>query len=231
MSQTIHHRLHILEAADWKDGVITLLAPSSPYRPWRYAFGEARAGDDAFTGWRLDDEKAERVILAVHEVKVYGSPYNRCGHSSLVAARTLLQFGGNCRGCGAAIDLSAPDARDLVHVHTVDPSRRRDPHNPIRTPEDAGKRWLDPLRSIAMDWPGVICRDCREDMRDGGFTSLMDFVFARHPQCPQCGGRRSRRIHYGMPADPQSWAPWISMGGCCVSDEDWHCDLCGYEWE
>lgn len=39
MAQTIHHRLHILEAADWMDGVITLLEPRSPYRPWRYAFG------------------------------------------------------------------------------------------------------------------------------------------------------------------------------------------------
>ena len=47
MTKSIHHRLHILEAADWKDGVITLLDPSSPYRPWRYAFGETRPGDCA----------------------------------------------------------------------------------------------------------------------------------------------------------------------------------------
>lgn len=123
MSQTIHHRLHILEAADWKDGIITLLEPRSPYQPWRYAFGESRPGDyaivvlgtdpvsvvtrlaridhegglggavlglhgadlvdlatlamvldlsDAFVSWRLDDDDAERVILAIHESPVYG---------------------------------------------------------------------------------------------------------------------------------------------------------------
>lgn len=30
-----HHRLHVLESTDWKDAVITLLEPRSPYRPWR----------------------------------------------------------------------------------------------------------------------------------------------------------------------------------------------------
>ena len=143
MPQTIHHRLHILEAADWKAGVITLLEPRSPYRPWRYAFGEARPGDyailvlgtdpasvltvlarvgdegglsgalvnrgysadvvdlttlammldlgdSAFSSWRIDDDDAERVILALHESPVYGEPCYRWGHSSTVAARNLL---------------------------------------------------------------------------------------------------------------------------------------------
>jgi hypothetical protein len=194
MPQTIHHRLHILEAADWKAGVITLLAPSSPYRPWRYAFGEARPGDyallvlgtdpqsvltvlarvddegslsgallgmsryradlfelatlastldlggEAFTGWRLDDDAAERVILAVHETRVHGDPYHWYGHSSLAAARNLLRFNGRCQICDTAIDLTAPDARDQIHVHTADQSRRPDPHPPIRTPDDSGRR-------------------------------------------------------------------------------------------
>jgi hypothetical protein len=128
MPQTVHHRLHILEAADWKDGVITLLASGSPYRPWRYAFAEARPGDhamlvlrtdpvsvltvlarvgdddvfggamldvrrrradvvelsalsmtlnlndNAFTSWRLDDDDAEAVILAIHDSQLAGDP-------------------------------------------------------------------------------------------------------------------------------------------------------------
>ena len=45
MTQTITERLHIVEGSDWKDAVIALLEPDSPYQPWRYAFGEAHVGD------------------------------------------------------------------------------------------------------------------------------------------------------------------------------------------
>ncbi len=45
MTQTVTERLHIIEGADWKDAVITLLEDRSPYRPWRYGFGEAQVGD------------------------------------------------------------------------------------------------------------------------------------------------------------------------------------------
>ncbi|WP_101948018.1 hypothetical protein [Mycobacterium sp. 3519A] len=45
MTQTITERLHIVEGSDWKDAIIALLEPESPYRPWRHGFGEAHAGD------------------------------------------------------------------------------------------------------------------------------------------------------------------------------------------
>jgi hypothetical protein len=45
MTQTITERLHIVEGSDWKDAVIALLESRSPYRPWRYGFGEAHQGD------------------------------------------------------------------------------------------------------------------------------------------------------------------------------------------
>lgn len=35
-------RVHILQADDWTAGVITLLAPASPYRPWCHPAGGAR---------------------------------------------------------------------------------------------------------------------------------------------------------------------------------------------
>lgn len=45
-----HHRLHVLQSVDWKDAVITLLEPRSPYRPWRDGPDEAQEGDTvAFT--------------------------------------------------------------------------------------------------------------------------------------------------------------------------------------
>jgi hypothetical protein len=43
--QTITERLHIVEGSEWKDAVIALLEPESPYRPWRLGFGEAHADD------------------------------------------------------------------------------------------------------------------------------------------------------------------------------------------
>lgn len=284
MTQTIHHRLHILEAADWKDGVITLLEPRSPYRPWRYAFAAARPGDYAliilgtdpvsaltvlprisdegfggamasvrghgvdlvdvstlarvrdleanlFTTWRLDDEDAERVILALHESRVLGDPYDRLGHSSLVAARNLLRFSGTCHGCGDEIDLREDDARDRVHVHTVAPPRRPEPDSPIRSSGDGPVRCASPwLRDTATDWPAVICRRCRDTMRDSGRDNFIEFRFAVHPQCPYCGGRRTQRIQYGMPADPWAWGPWLAIGGCCPKDDDWRCTLCDHEW-
>jgi hypothetical protein len=45
VTQSITERLHIIEGSDWKDAVIALLEPRSPYRPWRYGFGEAHEGD------------------------------------------------------------------------------------------------------------------------------------------------------------------------------------------
>ncbi|MCV7416515.1 alkylphosphonate transporter [Mycolicibacterium litorale] len=67
-------------------------------------------------------------------------------------------------------------------------------------------------------------------MRDGGFTSFLDFRFAENPQCPRCGGRRTQDIVYGMPVDPESWEPWLSMGGCCPTDERQYCTLCDHSW-
>ena len=45
MTQTGIDRLHIVEGTDWKDALIALLDDRSPYRPWRYGFGEAHEGD------------------------------------------------------------------------------------------------------------------------------------------------------------------------------------------
>lgn len=285
MSQTINHRLHVLEARDWKDGVITLLEPRSPYRPWRYAFGESRPGDyavmvlgtdpatvltvlaridhdgglggavldtrrysrnlvdlttlamvldlgDAFTSWRFDDDDAERMILALHESGVHGSPFGEWGHSSVVAARNLLKFNGKCDGCGRPIDLSGDDGRDQVHVHTVDPLSRPEPDSPIRTPDgsDGRRSFRSGLRESAPDWPAVLCRDCRDRMRNGNHRSFVDFQFAQHPDCTHCGARRTQVIQYGMPAGPDCWGPWVSIGGCVLKDDKWKCEVCHHRW-
>jgi hypothetical protein len=45
MKQHVTERLHIAEGIDWKAAIVALLESRSPYRPWRYGFGEARKGD------------------------------------------------------------------------------------------------------------------------------------------------------------------------------------------
>src|SRR6476661_3261240 len=61
--------------------------------------GDAVDLSDAFLRWRVDDDDAEGVILALHEIPVHGGPQN----SAVAAARNLLRFGGDCHGCGAYI--------------------------------------------------------------------------------------------------------------------------------
>lgn len=65
MSQTTRPRLHVLEAADWKAGIITLLEPSSPYRPWRYGFAEARPGDYAILVLGTDPVSVVTVLARI----------------------------------------------------------------------------------------------------------------------------------------------------------------------
>ena len=81
MPQTIRHRLHILEAAYWKAGVITLLAPSSPYRPWRYAIGEVRPGDYALLALGTDPQSVLTVLARVDdEGTLSGALLGMSGH-------------------------------------------------------------------------------------------------------------------------------------------------------
>ncbi|GAA2531782.1 hypothetical protein [Mycolicibacterium diernhoferi] len=275
-----------MEAADWKDGVITLLEPDSPYRPWRYAFGDSRPGDysvmvlgtdpvsvltllgridhegglggalfndhwvgssnlvdlatlamvldldDAFTTWRFTDDDAERVILALHESRARGGPFLRWGHSSVSAARILLNFNGKCDSCDEEIDLRGIDARDRMHIHTADPLPRPTPHSPIRPVDHPGRYrpYRASLRDEVRDWPAVLCRRCHVRMRNGNFSSFIDFRFAQHPECRECGGARTQRIAYGEPVSPDYFGPWVYLGGCVEGADDWHCDNCEHEW-
>lgn len=263
-------RLHLVQSDDWKDAVITLLEPCSPYRPWRCGTTTARQGDlvayvldtdpasvltetarvgasgspldAAFErplykptiielstlamlvdlhmtvdeAWQLDGEDAINLDRALDDCR-YISPASRFGHNSMAAARTMLQYRGSCEGCGTSIDLARPEARDELVVHTVDPYVRPKPFE-------------FPLRAGQMDWPAVICRPCRDRMVVDGFTRFVDFQFASHPLCPQCGLRRTRAIFYGEPSEPWNIRPWQYAAGCCRSRETWICDGCDHMW-
>ena len=45
MELSTNHRVRIAQSTDWKDAVITLLEPRSPYQPWHYGTTEAQEDD------------------------------------------------------------------------------------------------------------------------------------------------------------------------------------------
>ncbi len=45
MEQPQTQQLHVIQSSDWKDAVITVLAPASPYRPWRTEAVDISEGD------------------------------------------------------------------------------------------------------------------------------------------------------------------------------------------
>jgi hypothetical protein len=248
--------MRIVEANDWKDAAITLLEPRSPYRPWTsgaeplgaeepvlavlrtdplsvlttigYADAEGTASFGRYTrldlldvstliliadisgscdprrNWVLDDLTAEDVEQALEDLRYREDPFTRFGHTSLAAARILLQSRGICGGCDKNIDLRGLAARDRIHIHTVDlPPRGKEPDN----------------------WPALLCTRCRDKIGD----NLLDFRFARHPQCPKCHARRTLKALYGLPVSPYV-EPWKYLAGCCIADEQWTCSECGHRW-
>jgi len=89
----------------------------------------------------------------------------------------------------------------------------------------------DDLRA-GRDVPALICAACATAMAEGGFTSVVDFVFSTRPACPVCSAHRASQIGYGLPTRDSfvNMPPWQHSGGCCVGPEQWRCRECGHEW-
>jgi hypothetical protein len=184
--------------------------------------------------WQLRGDDAVQLEAVLRECAYRNGPWMRLGHSPIVQARILLHSQGRCTGCEDDIDLVAPNARD-VYVHTVDELPRDDCEPVVRTEAYASYQydgipdscWIP---EIPADWPGVMCARCRTVMVDEGYTSLLDFRFARHPKCPRCRAERTQRAAYGMPSSPY-FPPWVDQRGCVVRDEgEWSCLMCGLRW-
>ena len=71
MTQTPIERLSIVEATNWKEAVIALLEPESPYTPWRCGDGEAEEGDAVV--FVLNTDPAS-VLTELGRVGVDGDP-------------------------------------------------------------------------------------------------------------------------------------------------------------
>lgn len=250
--------LRVIEGRPWKQALVCALNPEAPYSPWvgiddvargdvavvvldteprtvLCAFTRTASGDlrrtiaqealngcgllrpvsevEAAAGVELDGDEisgaAAQALLG--EVTRYdaSAPVDRAGDSSVAVARILLGARGKCTACYGDVAAAAEDDVDRL-VHTA--------------------YGADVI--TGGDWPALLCGDCAAAMRDGGFSSVVDFVFSRCPACPVCSARRTSEIGYGMPS--YEWqiniTPWERSGGCCISPERWSCGECGYTW-
>lgn len=292
-------KVSVVRATAWKDAIIKILEPRSPYRPWRIPAGIQRGDaiiavldtqpasviadirtvgpddsavhalesfldhEDSFDFPPVLEELATLQALTgvapdgettVEAVAAMTAEWNDCargpagleylnGHSSLAAARILLESKGRCDGCNNKFELAGADARDHVHIHTVDvdPNERAiavadDPVPPPPPPPDpadvygAGPILTGLWRALRVpaDWPAALCESCHDRMRAGGFTNFLRFRFSLHPPCPSCAAQWTMRTRAGWPVYIPV-IPWIRHTGCCP-DPRWLCGACGHKW-
>ncbi|WP_041301350.1 hypothetical protein [Mycolicibacterium rhodesiae] len=191
--------------------------------------------EDPRNTWVLRGGAAAQMESALTECGYRLDESMRLGRSEIAAARILLHSVGECLGCRDAFDFTTEDARDAVYIHMVDTPQRQTALPVVRTERYASylydstpESWL--LPEIPADIPGVLCRRCEQSMREEGFTSLLDFRFARHPKCPRCRANRTRKAMYGEPSGPIR-EPWLDPRGCVQRGEHvWTCGACGLEW-
>ena len=69
-----------------------------------------------------------------------------------------------------------------------------------------------------------VLKDVSDEYRGMGFILIPEPT-----RCPECGSREIREITYGLPAEPPD-PELFHVGGCVVSDAQWHCSACGHEW-
>jgi hypothetical protein len=138
---------------------------------------------------------------------------DRMGHGSAVAARVLLESGGYCTGCDARLPFDREDARDAVHIRTVDD------YDGVGT-------------SLAPDWPAALCTPCHSAMVRIEFDTFLEYRFAHNGRCPRCSARRT---YVKVPRlldehDYQNLPPWQIAMGIGVTDTQWFCGQCHHEW-
>lgn len=253
--------LRVVEGRPWKQALICALNPEAPFAPWAGIDEVARgdvaavvidtdprtllcafvwdgtqdrrhsitaetfgrfwtlppvAGVEAALGFSLETDQvldgaaAEALVNGIR-VRGFDVSGDRAGDSSVAIARILVGADGRCTCCREKVVMTTEDDLDRL-VHTA--------------------YGADVMTD--GDWPALLCPGCETAMREGGFTSVVDFVFSRRPACPACSARRAKTIGYGMPSYHwiRNMAPWESSGGCVIdsSSSQWICGECGHEW-
>lgn len=155
---------------------------------------------------RLAPATARCCIEAIGDSIVEGH-LDRRGHGSARAARVLLESRGICTGCDLPLPLGDDDARDRIHIRTVDED----------TPPDA-------------DWPATLCIPCRTAM--AGFGTFCDYRLTRNGRCPRCWQRMTCEKIGDMVDDftYQNLPPWQVVMGLGEPPTRWYCANCHHEW-
>lgn len=93
----------------------------------------------------------------------------------------------------------------------------------------------------------LLCVERVDTIEDGGIAvgerwttsgfppvDAVDYRFSLHPPCPNCAAHTTEMMCMGFPPDPgpRGFAPWVSMGGCCVGPDTpaWTCGTCHHSW-
>lgn len=248
----------IIHASPWKDAVIKLLEPRSPYRPW-----QPESVEPAGTVVVVLDTDPQSVLTAVGFIGPDGDVdralakierHKLGGLLEFATFNELTQLHMDDGGYGIFHQAAPDQVVQVVDRYTRAPASAMFGHTSLAsarillksagmcagcnrpidlTGENARDRVhihaINAGHSDTRDWPAVLCDDCHVQMREGGFTNFLDFRYSLNPPCPQCSAKRTRSTMYGMPAGPVE-EPWVASMGCCVRPYKWSCSECGHLW-
>lgn len=239
-------RLRIIEGRPWKEALLCVLEPYSPYRAW-YPSGEAQSGD---VGVVVVHTEPRTVLCAVpieSEAALRHTIAQQCRHGG-AALPTVAKVEQT-----AGMSLSEAEGQPLDSAAVMSLIQAANDYQ-VGLPQDrtgessaaagrillqSGGRCaccdaLDPavagpqdivIHQVSQadfdgerDWPALLCAACQAAMAAAGMRSVLDYQFSLRPACPFCAAQRTLMISYGKPT--YAWAMnmpgWVRSGGCCV---------------
>ena len=237
MKQQVTKRVHIVEGIDWKASIIALLESRSPYRPWRYGFGEARKGDPVAVVLHTDPRTVMTSLGSIgadgrRDRAVVDWSLPAPGLVDLDSLVMLLGLDGDCDPRDAWL-LRGDAARRLEQALTEAHLRR-----------DASMRFghLSVAAARVLLRSGGRCTGCGnlidltgEDARDSFRIRTVDGSVRDAPEVLIKDERgASSYVEQGIPANcwrptlPVDW-PGVLCRACCTRmDEDGYTSLLGF---
>ncbi len=229
----------------WKDAVISLLEPRSPYRPWTTQ-ESVEPGHSVVVALDTDPTSVLSAVGTVGsdgEIRSAITQIKSYRREALLEMATLDMLSmediesvldryvrqgakalfGHTSLAAARVLLASRGRCTACNTGLALSGRNARDQIHIHTAEfvDTDGRpievdlWDSYAQYSAIDWPAALCNLCAATMRDEGFTSFLDFQFASRPSCPECSAQRTMTPLYGMPAGPIE-EPWIATMGCVV---------------
>lgn len=246
----------IVYGIPWKDAVIKLLEPRSPYRPWQTP-GSIAPGQTVVVVLNTDPQSvltAVGVMGSEGDVDRALARIDTLRRSSLFELATLNMVTDLRLGQGGHLSASAEEVTQVLDRYIQTSAAMSFGHTTLAagrillasggrctgcsrhidlTGENTRDRvhvhTVDAGPSVVPDWPAALCDDCHDRMTADGFTNFLDFRYSLNPRCPECSAQRTAAAMYGMPVGPVE-EPWVAPMGCCVRSDNWRCTGCGHQW-